>query len=191
MTALRARTADFEKRYTAEEFQELPEFDRRFELVEGSLVEKPVPGYQHSSIARRLLKAYDRFDPDEEVGLLLQEVSTVLSVRNVPAPDLAFWKAANKPPMTVKAAPKPDLAIEIWSPHDLDTKKRRDEALTRIRKYQAAGVPIIWAINPANKTVEVFHSDQANPFQVLEVGEELTGEDVIPGFKLAVRALFE
>jgi Uma2 family endonuclease len=191
MTALRARAADFEKTYTAGEFQELPEFDYRFELFEGRLMEKPVPGYQHSSIARRLLKAYDRFDPDEEVGLLLQEVSTVLSVRNVPAPDLAFWKAANKPPMMVKAAPKPDLAIEIWSPHDLDTKKRWEEALIRIRKYQAAGVPIVWAINPVNKTVEVFHSDQAGPFQVLKVGDELTGEDVIPGFKLAVRALFE
>lgn len=191
MTALRASPGDFEKTYTADEFQELPEFDERFELVEGKLVEKPMPGYQHSSIARRLQKAYDRFDPDEKVGLLLQEVSTVLGLRNVPAPDLAFWKAANKPQMTVKAAPKPDLAIEIWSPHDLDSKKRREEALTRIRKYQAAGVSIVWAINPANKTVEVFHSGQIEPFQVLEVGEELTGEEVIPGFKLAVRALFE
>ncbi len=90
MTALRARAGDFEKTYTADQFQELPEFDERFELVEGRLVEKPVPGYQHSLIARRILKAYDRFDPAEKVGLLLQEVSTVLGLRNVPAPDLAF-----------------------------------------------------------------------------------------------------
>ncbi len=191
MTALRARAGDFEKTYTADQFQELPEFDERFELVEGRLVEKPVPGYQHSLIARRILKAYDRFDPAEKVGLLLQEVSTVLGLRNVPAPDLAFWKAANRPQITVKAAPRPDLAIEIWSPHDLDTKKRREEALARIRKYQAAGVPVVWAVNPTLKTVEVFHSDQADPFQVLKVGEELSGEDIIPGFKVAVRALFD
>lgn len=91
----------------------------------------------------------------------------------------------------VKAAPKPDLAIEIWSPHDLDSKKRQEEALTRIRKYQAVGVPLVWAINPANKTVEVFHPGQANPVQVLGADEELTGEDIILGFKLAVRELFD
>jgi Uma2 family endonuclease len=50
---------------------------------------------------------------------------------------------------------------------------------------------LIDAINPTLKTVEVFHPGQADPFQVLKVGEELSGEDVIPGFKLAVQALFE
>ena len=34
MAALRARAIDFEKTYTAEEFQELPEFDERFELFD-------------------------------------------------------------------------------------------------------------------------------------------------------------
>ncbi|MBN9388068.1 MAG: Uma2 family endonuclease [Chloroflexi bacterium] len=191
MAALRARQADFEKIYTAEEFQELPEFDTSFELIEGRLVEKPVPGFQHSVIARRLLKAYDRFDPDEENGLFVQEVSTVLSVRNVPAPDLAFWTAANRPRMTVKAAPKPDLAVEIWSPHDLDSQKRREESLARILKYQLAGVALVWAINPASKTVEVYHPGQANPVQVVGLDGELSGEEVIPGFKVAVKTLFE
>jgi Uma2 family endonuclease len=191
MAALRARPADFEKIYTAEEFQELPEFDAPFELIEGRLVEKPVPGFQHSAIARRLLKAYDRFDPEEEKGLFVQEVSTVLSVRNVPAPDLAFWTAANKPRMTVKAAPKPDLAVEIWSPHDLDSQKRREESSAWIRKYQLAGVPLVWAINPPNKTVEIYHPGQDKAVQVLGIDDTLSGEEVIPGFKVAIKTLFE
>lgn len=190
MAALRARTVDFEKTYTAAEFQTLPEFDAHFELVEGRLREKPVPGLQHSLIARRLLKAYDRFDPDEKVGLLLQEVSTVLDVRNVPAPDLAFWMAANKPEITVKAAPRPDLAIEIWSPHDLDTKKRRDESLARLHKYQVAGVELVCAINPASQTVDVFRPESPDPVQTLGIDDELSGDDVIPGFKIAVKELF-
>ncbi len=178
------------KIYTSDEFENLPQFDARYELVNGRLAKKPMPGYEHSLIARLILKQYDRFDPDEQIGQMLQEVSTKLDLTNTPTPDLAFWKAENKPARSTKAAPRPDLAIEVWSPRDLKSKKRREEARERIRKYQAAGVSVIWSINPARKIIEIYHPDQSAPVQTLGINDELDAGEVIPGFKLKVGMLF-
>lgn len=184
MAALPARL--IERLYTADEFENLPEFDERYELIEGKLVKKPTPNSEHSLIARILIRQYDAFDPGEKVGRILQEVSTILNVRNTPAPDVAFWTAARKPKRSQKAADRPDLAIEIWSPHDLDTRKRHEEAREKIQRYLSAGVPLVWAINPQNQTVEVHR-----PGQVLDKSGILSGEDIIPGFELVVGILFE
>lgn len=88
MTALPARLT--ERIYTAAEFETLPEFDAPYELIEGRLIKKPMPNSKHSLIARILTRQYDAFDPHEQVGRMLQEISTVLNVRNTPAPDVAF-----------------------------------------------------------------------------------------------------
>lgn len=189
--ALPAKTFNFEKIYTSEEFEALPEFDERFELIDGRLVEKPMPNSEHLLIVHIIQRAIDRFDPDEQLGMALPEASVKLSPRNTPMPDLAFWIASRKPKRSKSATERPDLAIEILSPHDVETKKRFREVQDKIRKYQIAGVKIIWVVNPQNKTVEVYHPDQIEPVQVLGIGEQLDGEKVIPNFTLPVAALFD
>jgi Uma2 family endonuclease len=85
----------------------------------------------------------------------------------------------------------PDLVVEVHSPRDLASRARYDEAQLKIRLYQIAGVKIVWAINPASRTVEVYHPGQLEPVAVLGVNNKLDGEDVIPGFELQISALFE
>jgi Uma2 family endonuclease len=186
--ALRAQFA--EKLYSADEFETLPEFKHGYELVEGKLVKKPMPNSEPSLIARIIIKNYDIFDPQEKVGRMLQEISTGLNLKNTPAPDVAFWKAERKPKRSQKATDYPDLAIEIWSPHDLDTKKRQAEARAKIKRYLEAGVLLVWAINPENQTVEVYRAGEVAP-QVLQKDAILSSEAVIPGFQLSLLELFE
>jgi Uma2 family endonuclease len=112
MAALPARLP--EKIYTTLEFENLPEFNEPYELIEGKLVKKPMPNSEHSLIARILIRQYDAFDPQEKVGRMLQEVSTILNLHNTPAPDVAFWQASRKPKRSQRAAERPDLAIEIY-----------------------------------------------------------------------------
>ena len=47
--------------------------------------------------------------------------------------------------------------------------------------YQKAGVPLIWVINPKSRTVRVHRCDDSISY--LREDEELSGEDVIPGFR--------
>lgn len=180
-----------EKIYSAQDFQIMPEFDENYELVEGRLVKKDMPGYRHAFIARLLLKAYDRFDPDERIGRFVQEISVVLGPKDVPAPDLAFWQKENLPVMTDKAASRPDLVVEILSPRDIETKKRREEIQAKVRRYQAAGVKIIWVINPAKKSIEIYQPGQLEPVNVLGETEILDGGELIPGFTYSIAKLFE
>ncbi len=177
--------------YTAQDFELMPQFNEGYELVDGRLLLKDMPNPEHSLIARIVTRAYDRFDPNEQSGRMLQEISVKLNVKNTPAPDVAFWKADRKPSRSQTAADPPDLAIEIWSPHDLDTTKRQQAARDKVRRYLEAGVPLVWAINPANQTVEVYRLGQPQPAQVLSINDALDGENLIPGFRLELKLLFE
>jgi Uma2 family endonuclease len=77
----------------------------------------------------------------------------------------------------------PDLAIEVLSPNDLDYET--DE---KVAEYLAAGVRLVWVINPEYRTVLVYRADRSIA-GAWEEGE-LDGEDVLPGFKCPARNLF-
>lgn len=179
--------------YTLEEFEnlDLPDDENIYELIDGELVMTPPPGDEHGSIADIIAKHIHRFDMEDKLGQIRQATRYKVMQGFAPAPDLAFIKTERLVPVVKGAVPiPPDLAVEIWSPHDLETENRREEARQKIRKYQVGGVPIVWAINPENRTVEVYHPNKIDPVKVLGVDDELDGEDVIPGFKLKVAILF-
>jgi len=179
-----------ERLYSSAEFEAMAEFEERYELIEGKVVKKAVPGLEHARIARLIVKRYDLFDPEEKIGSLLFDVSTKIGPRDTPLPDLSFWTAARQPARTAGAAPMPDLAVEVLSPRDKASKKRREEVQAKIRRYQVAGVSLIWLIDPALKQIEVYRPGQLDPSQVLAIGDELDGEDLIPGFKITLNDLF-
>jgi Uma2 family endonuclease len=77
----------------------------------------------------------------------------------------------------------PDLAVEITSPtdevYDLEEK---------IEEYLRAGVRLIWVIHPEVQVVQVIRADGSSAR--LRSGSELSGEDVVPGFRCPVDSLF-
>jgi Uma2 family endonuclease len=73
----------------------------------------------------------------------------------------------------------PDLAVEVVSPND--TAYEIDE---KVREFLDAGVPLVWVVNPEQRTVEIH---RANGFgTILRENDEISGEDVIPGFRCRV-----
>jgi hypothetical protein len=77
----------------------------------------------------------------------------------------------------------PDLAVEVVSPND-----RVSELDEKVDEYQRAGVKLILIIHPETRTVDVLRSDGS--VSRLRAEDELSGEDVIPGFRCVVGALF-
>lgn len=180
--------------YSLKEFEELdlPADGNKYELIDGVIKVTPPAGFEHGRIGSKIVKRINLFDPDDKLGVVLEATRFMVNPGFGPAPDVAFIMVANLPPTSKGAVPtKPDLAVEIWSPGDLDTKAHQTEARSKIRRYQVAGVSIVWAINPAAKKVEVYHPDQVEPVQTLGIEDTLSGEDVIPGFTLPVKTLFE
>jgi Uma2 family endonuclease len=77
----------------------------------------------------------------------------------------------------------PDLAVEVVSPND------RVSALDEnVDEYLRAGVRLVWIINPEILTVQVLRGDGS--VNRLRAADELSGEDVIPGFRCKVDDLF-
>jgi Uma2 family endonuclease len=57
-----------------------------------------------------------------------------------------------------------------------------------VDRYPNDGVEIIWVVDPRQKCVTVRGRDS---FRKLHLNDVLTGGDVIPGFEMPVKAIFE
>ena len=79
--------------YTVDEYIKLPQYHERYELIDGRLVEKPMPKYEHSVITDIFKEALLKFDPERKLGVMRSEVSVRLRSDYSPTPDLAFWAA--------------------------------------------------------------------------------------------------
>ncbi len=99
-------------------------------------------------------------------------------------PDVAFI-ARGRLPILPKGYCKtvPDLAVEVISPGDefavIDIK---------VWEYQKIGVKLVWIIVPDTQTVHVHRINGTT--QTLRGDDELSGEDVVPGFKCRLPELF-
>ncbi len=188
--ALPVRSFNFERTFTPEEFEALPEFEELYELVNGKLVKKPMPGDEHGRIARRISNELFMLDPKEILGTLWLSTTFDVGTGWMPIPDLGFIRASRVPAKSRKSIKGvPDLVVEIHSPTDLRSKPERDAAAQKILEWQKVGVGLIWAINPQKQEIEIYHLTQPKPVRVLHNQDELVGEDVIPGFKLKVSEL--
>jgi Uma2 family endonuclease len=77
----------------------------------------------------------------------------------------------------------PILAVEILSPSN--TQEEIDEKLDQ---YLAAGVALVWLIDPHDRTVTIYRPGEAPQF--VNDRQELSGEPHLPGFRVAVAELF-
>jgi len=180
-----------EKLYTAEEFEaflDRPENkDKRFELIHGEIIPK-MPTQLHALIVMLLGHALMLYLTEHPLGWVFPEARYGLpdDDSNDRVPDLSFVREELGPVIESGPAPyMPDLAVEVQSPDD-NPKDMREKA----DYYIANGSRMVWLIftTKRSRRVEVFRPDQ--PMQTIGIDDMLDGGDVLPGFKVAVTALF-
>ena len=181
-----------EARYSAADLLKLPD-GKRFELVNGELVEKDM-GWESSRIGLRLASFLFMHCDSHQLGWVngpdagyqcYEEVYPDDPDR-VRKPDVSFIRLARLAPEDRPeghCAIVPDLVAEVISPNDTAYEVRE-----KTEEYLRAGVQIVWVIDPHAKQVDVHRADGS----VLKLHEdtELSGEDVVPGFRLLVGELF-
>jgi Uma2 family endonuclease len=162
------------------------ERDKRLcELIDGTLVEKPV-GYWEGVIAGYLITALNMFVLPRRLGAVSGADSTMrMASGRVRLPDVGFTSAARLP-KTREAIPtlSPDLAIEVLS--DSNTKAEIDQ---KLQEYFQSGTRLAWIVDPPTRTVSVYR-EPSQPALVLEESGSLDGEQVLPGFTVPVADLF-
>ncbi|MBA4066796.1 MAG: Uma2 family endonuclease [Isosphaera sp.] len=161
----------------------------RFEVVRGVRVEKQPMGLVENLIASILQGRLEPFCRENGLGRAVNETMFTLPVGgNDRKPDVAFvsharW-AADRPIPRVNAWPvAPDLAVEVVSPTD-----KAFDVVDKLREYFAAGVRQVWHVYSNVEQVFVFDSPTA--VRILTGGDELSGDPVVPGFRLPVADVF-
>ncbi len=174
---------------TGDELLRMPGLDP-CELVAGRVVHMTPTNPTHGRIEVNVAAALKQFVRTQNLGVVMAGEVGVFTSRNpdtVRAPDVLFLShernaRRERPQGFLDVAP--ELTVEILSPTD-----RPDPVRRKLGEYFAAGVRLVWVIDPATRTVQV-HRGRGEPLS-LAPGAVLTGEDVLPGFELPVDDIFE
>lgn len=143
MTEALAMPHHYAGRWTIDEVVALPEDGMRRELVEGRLVESPVPAKPHQLAAKRLERLLDRFSPPEfeairEVNLRIEADLLIPDVMVASADVLA------QPGQFVEAADV-SLVVEILSPGNSAFERG-----WKPRRYADAAIPFYLEVDLAD-----------------------------------------
>jgi Uma2 family endonuclease len=158
------------------------------ELIDGVLVEKPM-GYTESVLTAYVIALLDAFVRPRNLGLVTAPDGTIrLWAGRVRIPDVACFSWDRLPGRRRPAEPiptlAPDLAIEVLSPSNTSAEMR-----LKRQDYFAAGVRLVWEIDPEARALRVYTAVEP-PVVVLTEADALDGGAVLPGFALPVRDLF-
>jgi Uma2 family endonuclease len=183
-------TAAVKARYTPEDLLRMPD-GNRYELVDGQLVELNVSIWS-SYVAGVIYRILSLHCLANRLGWPFPEGTSYQCFPGFPAlvrrADVSFIRLERLSLATATEEGHcpvvPDLMVEVISPND--TAYEVDE---KVRLYLDAGTRLVWVVNPQQRTVEVHRP--ASLGSILREQDELTGEDVLPGFTCRVREFFE
>ncbi len=160
-----------------------------FELVNGQLVERNV-SVLSSLVEGLVLRNLSKHSDDANAGWVWPGTLGYQCFPDDPnrirRPDVSFVRRERFSPEHLLEGflrIHPDLAVEVLSPND--TAYEIDE---KVEEYLAAGVPLVWVVNPEKRIVEIHRKD--GTVSKLRSTDEISGEDVLPGFRCPVAAFF-
>ena len=174
---------------TAEALEQMATVDAHVELVQGEVIVMSPAGAEHGEIALSIGSLLREFLRSHRLGKAYAAETGFILSRNpdtVRAPDLAFVTAERAARQIRREGffeGAPDLAVEIVSPGDAD-----EEVRAKIWEYFQAGTRLVWIVHPRTQTITVYRS--IDNLRILTRDDILTGEDVVPGFSVAVAEVF-
>ena len=171
---------------------QLPQYaDGRFELIEGEVVAMPPTGLAHGRRSNRIGRYLDEYAEATGAGVVAADTGFFADDddETLLGPDVAFirMERLDDPDSPRFVGLMPDLAVEVKSPNDTFAATRRKAEL-----YLQRGTRLVWLVYPARRNVEVCRLDDAGEMRVetVYVGGALSGEDVLPGFRLELSRVF-
>ncbi len=161
---------------------------RTCELIDGTLVEKTM-GYFEAWLASEILFLIRSYLEQHDLGIVTGPDGCLrLFPQQVRVPDVAFVRRERLPDGRVPREPipslAPSLAVEV-----LSKGNTRREMERKLREYFEAGVNLVWYIEPRTQTATAYTSP--DHFTEIGVDGELDGGEILPGFRLPLKKLFD
>jgi Uma2 family endonuclease len=168
-----------------------PDEDVLYEVVDDQVVELAPMGAYEVWIATALVARLATFARQHRLGRAVQEMLFDLTVATgrKRRPDVAFvsfdrWPLQRRIPRTEAWEVVPNLAVEVVSRAD-----SVDYIVDKVAEYFQAGVERVWVVFPSQE--QVYTYDSPTSVRILTRADELSGDPVLPEFRLPLVELFE
>ena len=177
------------KLLTADDLLAMPDDGKRYELIQGVLIEMPPTSHNSSRVAVRFGRWIGNFAEEHDLG---HDVGADAGIHiehdpdTVRVPDygfISYERAAQPPPLRGFAQVVPDLVVEVVSPSD-----RQPDIDAKTQMWLEAGVRLALVVYP--KTREVHAHDDDGSVVRYGIGDTVEGDPVLPGFSCPVADIF-
>jgi len=140
---------------TYEDYVDLPDDGKRYEILDGELEVSPAPAPRHQGVSRNLLLILQGRSQERRLGTIYYAlIDVLLADTSIVQPDLIFVAAGRESIITARAIEgPPDLVVEILSPWSV----RRDR-VAKAALYARFGIRHYWIVDPEARTLEVYET---------------------------------
>ena len=141
---------------TYDDYVQLPDDGRRYEILDGELEVSPAPAPRHQRVLLNLVRIIADHVEERALGqVYVAPIDVILARDSVVQPDLVFVAAGRESIVTERAIEgPPDLAVEILSPWS----DRRDR-VAKSGLYARYGIRHYWIADPIACTLETYEAD--------------------------------
>jgi Uma2 family endonuclease len=156
--------------------------DRVFEFIHGEIIEVSPSRTSNSGIGHLIAVEAHIFCRNNHMPCYTSGGDGAYDIQgHVVVPDFAFKRTPLSDDYPDPVAP--EWAVEVISPTDKPYEIRAKRQI-----YLQAEI-LYWELYPLSRTIDVYAPGQ--PPRTFGIHDMLDGGDVLPGFSLAVKALFE
>ena len=142
------------RRYTFEEYLDLPGIEGRFDVVDGEIIMASSPLPEHQVVLRQFFRILDPFIAERELGELLFAPMDIVIRREplrVRQPDLMFFSKERFDRTARITEYTPELAIEIIS-----QSNSRSHVESKMQDYADIGMRECWWVSLFAREIEVY-----------------------------------
>lgn len=177
---------------TGEQFWQLCQDNQDFQFertATGEIIIMPPTGGNTGKRNVKLITQLDLWNSQTRLGEVFDS-NTGFTLPNGAdrSPDASWvsrerWEALT-PEQQEKFIPLcPDFVVELMSPSDRLEKTRQ-----KMQEYQENGARLGWLINRKQQQIEIYRLNQG--VEILDHPNEISGEDVLPGFVLDLTTIW-
>lgn len=136
---------------TYQDYCELPDDGRQYEIHEGELIVTPAPGRRHQRSIGRLHVMLFNFVETRKIGeLYIAPFDVILDDSTIVQPDLVFVENSRLSALAERGMEgAPTLAVEIISPYT-----GRIDRVRKLQLYAKFQIPFYWLLDPIEHTLE-------------------------------------
>jgi Uma2 family endonuclease len=171
--------------WTEEELMALPRDGLKRELVDGRIQATPLGGLRHSALNVALKTRLAVHVEAHDLGIVLGFATGCwMPSGNLRIPDVFFVSTARLGPLLPEGFMRavPDLVVEVLGPEDSPRL-----VLDAVGEYLESGARLVWVIDPATVRAAAYRS--LTEGRGIDADGDLDGEDVVPGFRCALREI--